>query len=535
MGHYAFPHTVYDQPENLLATLGSLWADAYSGRDQVLSVVQGTQQLENQPMLDLMELLASLSRFTVPIYHTANWYPLYLLASQRNDAQTSLLRYDDGENYDVGDRYDIPQSRPAHAFPRPADLVGIPLIMNRFTDPTMIQNDGIDYVLQDNAIIFRHNPFDDMRIAKRPVYKDGVTVDTEALVWVFRGQFDWDIVYQQFAYVIGLRLRSSVGYRDLMNAIFDAMVGGTTYNDILLAFSAMTGVPVVREERETVVDITFDNQNLIIITDLHVYKYGLTATATVAIGDVLRRGQTMTDALQIHELNCGVVPAGLDSLAIGEGFLSTCFYSDLVFENKNVPLVVDTRDPSGYTKLTWGLGGFPLDVAQFFDELHNRGVAEASRPIDECEELKKTIRYPVNNCDEEETIGRRGTLAHFLDLRTVQVGEPTASQLPKTINPLKFLVENILRNNACIIRIKAASAGTDAVGLHNVRLLRKIIPPQIAAILMIDLTAAKDSATVDMLNEQVSTFTGMQPLHDSVVDMVTDRRLTVRVVNGTCH
>ncbi len=534
MSHYAFPNTVYDQPGNLLAVLGSWWADTYSGRDQVAAVVQGKAQVENQSMLDLLELLASLSRFTVPIYHTDNWYPLYLLASQRNDAQTSLLRYDGSATYDAGNRYDIPTARAFHAFPRPANMVAAPLLMNRFVAPTMTQNSGIDYILADNAIIFRSNPFDDPRVATRVVYKDGIPVDTEALVWVFNGQFDWDTIYKQFAYVIGMRLKSSLGYRNLMNAVYDSMVGGTTRATMLQAFSAMTGVPLVQEDAETIVDIVTDSVNLIVITDLSVYKFGLAALPIVSIGDKVVRGQALTDALRFDELNRGIVPPGLKSLAIGPGLLATCFYADLVFEDRFVPLVVDTHDPSGYTKVSWDLGGFPLDVQEFFDEMHSRGVAEASRPVDPCEGLKKTIRYPANTCDEVEVIGRRGTMAHYLDLRVESVGEPTASQLPRTINPLRFLVENILRNNAFIVRIKAASANSNGVGLHNVRLLRKIMPPQTAMILIVDLTAAKDSVTVDRISERIETFTGMTPLY-STIDEIHDSRLTVRVVNGTCQ
>lgn len=533
MPNFPFPNTVYDEPQNLLAVLGSWWADDYASKDQVSSLVRGKAQVENQTMLDVMELIASLSRFSVPIYHTDNWYPLYIKASERNDANTSLLRYNGSRNYDQGDHFDVPQQSPYHAFPKPADLVEAPLIMNRFTDPTLTQNQNIDYILQDNAIIFRNNPFNDPRVAKRTVYKNGRVIDTEAILWVYRGQFDWDTIYRQFAYVLGMRLQSSQGYRDIMNAVYDAMVGGTTRGDILQAFSAMVGVPLVREERETVEDIVADRENLIIITDQHVYKFGLMAVPTVEVGDVVYRGTPLTDALRVHEFNRGETPEDLAALALGEGFLSTCFYADLIFENKDVPLVVTENDPTGYTRVSWDLGGFPLDVEQFFDDLHQRGVEEAERPIDPCEELK-TVRYPANDCDETEYLGRRGTLAHLLDLRAEQVGEPKAAHLPATINPLQFLITNVLRNNAFVVRVKAASAGSDGVGLHNVRLLRKVAPPHTAMILVVDLTAAKDSVTVDNVTEQVATFVGMEPLSDTV-DMVSDARVTIRVINGTCQ
>ncbi len=531
--HFAFPNTIYDQPANLLAVLGSWWADMYAGRDQVLAVVQGKCQIENQSMLDLMGLIASISRFSVPIYHTANWYPLYIRASERNDSQTSLLKYDTDGVYDGTKQYDVPKTSQFHAFPCPADLVAAPLLMNRFVAPTLLQSENIDYVLDNGAIVFRKNPFEDPRVATRVVYTDGVPTDTEALLWIFNGQFDWDQIYKQFGYVIGLRLKSSTGYRDLMNAIYDAMVGGTTAGDMFKALSAMTGIPVVREASEVIVDIQSDTQNLLIITDLSVYKFHLDATPVVAIGDTVLRWQPLTDALRFHELNCGVTPPDLLALSLGRGFLATCFYADLIFENRDVPLVVDTADPSGYTKLSWDLGGFPLDVTQFFDELHARGVAEAQRPIDPCETVR-TVRYPVNDCDEEEVIRRRGTLAHLLDKRTDPVGEPVASQLPATINPLQFLVANVLRNNAFIVRIKVAALGANGVGLHNIRLLHKVMPPHTAMIMIVDLTAPAELVTVEQLSEHLTTFVGTTPLKD-VVNSAYDRRLTVRVVSGTCQ
>jgi hypothetical protein len=533
MTYFAFPSTVYDQPKNLLAVLGSWWAEGYAGSDQVESIVRGKSQVEQQTMLDVMELLASISRFTVPIYHTDNWYPLYLRESQRNDSTTSYLKYDSGATYGSGYHYDDPRIGPYHSFPKPADLVEAPLILNRFVDPTFSQSPNIDFILEPDVITFRDNPFNNPKVATRLLYEKGKVVDREAILWVHRGQFDWDTVYQQFAYVFGMRLKSSPGYRDLMNAIYDSAVGGMGRLDVASAISAMTGIPLVKEATEVVEDIVTDRENLLIITDLSTYKFARTAVPTVQISETVHRGQTLTDSLRIDELNLGKVPSGLHALALGKGFLSTCFYGDLIFEDREVPLYVDENDPSGYTRVSWDLGGFPLDVAHFFDELHSRGVAEANRPLTDCKDHEQ-IEYPANDCDEPTVIGRRGTMAHLLDRRARRVGETKREHLPTTINPLRFLTQNILRNNAFVVRVKAREA-TNGVGLQNVRILRKVLPPHTAMILVVDLTVIKNSVLSQSINEQVSTFTGMTPVKDQVSGSVSARRLTVRVVTGTCQ
>lgn len=535
MDRYIFPNNIYDHPQNLLAVLGSWWAHNYAGKDQVLNVIRGKSQVEQQTVLDLMELIASLSRFTVPIYHRDNWYPLYLYSSDRNSVEVNPLRYDDGITYDEGYSYDSPRNEQYHAFPLPKDLVDAPIVMNRFTDPTLVLTQNMDYLIRDNTLLFRNNPFDDARVATRAVYTNGQVTDTEALLWIYRGQWDWQHIYRQFGYVLGLKLQSSQGYHDLMNAVYDAIVGGTTTTTIRLALSAMTGIPLVKETSEIVETITSDGEILLIITDKNVYKFPVSAVPAVTVGQTVTRGAALTDTLQIYELNRGEVPAGLQALALGKGLLATCFYSDLIFENRNVPLIVEPDHPSGFTKVSWALGGFPLDVDKFFDDLHTRGVAAAQEPVDECE-ASQLVRYPANDCDEIEYTGRRGTLAHLLDRRTSPIGEPKAGNLPSSINPLKFLIQNVLRNNAFIVRIKTTAAGQGEVGLHNFRFLRKIAPPHTAMLLIMDLTPFTDSITIGNFEEQLSTFVGIEPVVEEIdpTVLIRDFGPTVRIIHGNC-
>jgi len=533
MANFEYPATDYDTPANLLAVLGSWWADKYSGRDQVAAVVDARASIETQAVFDLLELISAMSRFTVPVYHTRYWYPLYLRASQRNTPASQLHRYDDGLAYDAGGQYDVPVTTLLHAFPCPTDLVNAPVIMNRFVAPTLTQLSGVDYRLVDGQIVFQRNPFDDIHVAKRAVYTDGIVTDTEAVLWVYRGEFDWETTYKQFGYAVGMQMQSSKGYNSLLNAVYDAIVGGTTTADVINALSAMTGVPLVRETVETVIDIVEDNTRLLIITDLHVYQFKLTANPVVAIGDTVQQGQPLTDAFRVYELNHGTTPQDLYSLAIGPGFLATCFYADLVFENKDVPLQVDTNHPSGYTMVSWGLGGFPLDVAHFFEEMHARGVQAAQQPVDTCN-TADTIRYPENGCDATDVLGRRGTLAHLLDIRTVRTGEPGPQQLPTTINPLRFLIENVLRNNTIVVRISVTALGVAGVGLQHTRLLRKITPPDAALIILLDLTAEPETVTVDVLTESINLFDGMAILSDTVTT-VSDTGPSIQLVGGTCQ
>jgi hypothetical protein len=516
MANFVFPSSDLDNPNALLNILGSFWANTYHARDQIKSYVRARGSVEMQYERDLLELIATVSRFTVPVYHRDNWYLLRMLESERNNVSTSLLLFDDPDVpdavYDSSYQYDVPRDRPDSAFPVPSNLEQAPLAMNRITSPSLTLTEGIEYALvpERNAIVFKDNPFDNDLIPKQAIFENGVIVDREAVLWLFMADFDYDRIFRQFSYVVGLRLQSSEGFRDLMNTIFDGIVDGPQLYQVERAFEAMTGIMLCQSDGEVVELIDSDSQNTIVATDKNIYKYELGANIIVQPNEELYQGQEITDGLQVHEFNAGITPDELEAIAMGKGFLAVGFLGDIVFENKDITLeVTEANDhPTGYTYLKWGLGGFPLDVEAFFDQLHANGVQKDQ------------------------------TLAMLLDQRAPenQIGQPTAFNLPSMINPLEFLVENVLRNNAFVVKVKVSDQLPSGVGLHNVRHLRKIIQPHTAMIVIYELTAGSESVTVDLVSEAPAPFTATEPIIESIDgSSLVSECVTVRKVSETCH
>lgn len=522
MATYKYPGNALDRPHQFLATLGSFWARIYSAQDQMESYAEVNAQLEAQNHLLLLETAAAVARTKVPIFHTENWHFLPIKASDLDNNNDAPAAYgDDSLVFDSSTQFGAPRALPQYAFPIPADLVAAPLIMNRLTGPSRIWVEGTDYRLdhERNLVIFRENPLTDPLVAVRPIFTDGEQTDSEGGLWIFRGQFDWQQAYDHFGYVLGIQMQSSRGYRDLLNALFDALVGSMTSRTLRLALQAMTGIPLVVEATELVEVVEHGCDGTLIVTDMHVYQFPGAAVPLVAVGDTVHAGDALTDALQLYEFNCGETPADLKALALDRGFLSTCFYGDLVFENKDVALVVDELHSSGHTYVSFGLGGQPLDVKHFFDLLHARGVADIHSPA----------------CPTEPG-RRRGTLAMLLDRRTNPLDEPTASNLPTTINPLGFLITHVLRNHAYLVRVKSSGMGRDRVGLYNARHLRKLIPPHTAMIVVVELSAGTDTVPETLLTEATAGFTAMNPLTDLVdSSFVEERQPKIRLISGTCQ
>ncbi len=521
MAEYTYPTDVLDAPQQLMATLGSFWVRTYLAEDQIMSITLGMAQMTAQAQLDLLELIASMSRFEVPIWHTDNWYFLSVRESAVNSAAVNLAAYNGSRTFGDGTKFDVPPQSLLYAVPTPANLAEVSLVMNRITNPTAILTNGVDFTLdlKQNAIVFRSNPFENPLFATKTVYEGGEPVDRELALWLFRGQFDFDHIYRQFGYVLGVKLKSSKGYRDLLNGILDSIVHGPTIQAIEQALAVIAGTPLVQEPAETVEVVSSDAAGQLIITDQHVYRYSMQAIPRVAVGDVVKAGDSLVDAFEVIEFNRGTIPASIQALAIGKGLLSGCFYGDLIFDNKDVPLEVDETHPSGYTYLKFGLGGFPADVQEFFDEVHARGIAQREA-------------MPDNACAVQFRVG---TLAHLLDKRKQPDGEPKAGNLPSTINPLQFLVQNVLRNNAYLVRIKVSGMGPDAMGLYNVRHLRRVVPPHTAMLLLYEFEPPADTINANLVTDTVETFTALEPVQDTVgAGLVTDR-VGLRMIGGTCQ
>lgn len=568
---FKYPGSDLDRARNLVAALGSFWARAYSAIDQVTSYVVSTAQHVNQTHRNLLETLAALSRYEVPLFHEEIITPIVLKKSQRNQTQNAQALFDDTRAvFDESLTFDTPEQTNLVYFSAPKNFADVGQLFNQITFPTAALVRNVDFAIsaQRNALIFLADPFENPAFIKRATVTDGKP-DEEITLWGFFGKFDYDYVFNQFAYAIGVKLQTSQGYKDLVNAIISGLIaGGLTAARLDDALSAICGVPISSAVAETVEAVTYDNAGLLILTDKTVYRLPTNAKPRVKEGQHLLSGTQLVHGIDVLEffvgnsylpvsaqedtivcfppvpnvvtdfdwslitdesgaslaINtiddvCATERKKLAALAIGPEFLSACFYSELVFENKDAPLDVDTTHPSGYTYATFHVGGFPDDVKAFFDELHRRGI------------------YAHENKDSCQGGRRVGTLAHILDKRKNALTEPTEENLPKTINPLKFIIENVLRNNVFIVRISTEALGQNRLGLYNIRHIRPLIPPQTAMIVVFELAAKKDTIKApNLVRDRISTFTGANPLQDAVPQtLVTDNLVSVRRVSGTCQ
>ncbi len=472
MADFSFPSSDFDRPATLKALLGSFWSDIYDDQATLDGMIEGRALLGKQMVQDLNELESCMGRFLVPTLHLERWLPMTFRLSEMN-TETAVLRYDDGAVYgnqpEDGTlyRYGLPANVNDFSFPLPTELVGGEFISNAVTEPTVSLVAGVDYLLMPDrgAIVFRDNPFDNPLLTQQIVYdSSGAVADRTIALWLYAARTERELVYRHFGYILGLPGRGEQ-YKELVNALIDSIVEGTTLSAIQVAIAACTGIPFVAEDDEVVELVTEDDRGLVIATDRRVYRFPADATPIVSAGDNKKAGQPLVSTVEVLEFQRGACPDDLRALTMGKGFLAEGFFSELTFENKDVDLVVE-EDVDGYTKVSFELGGFPADVEKFFDDMHSKGVAKEQ------------------------------TLAMLLDTRVNKTGQPRAGSLPDTINPLHFLIENILRQHTFLVRVHG-NLGEDALGLRYLRQVRKFVPPHTAMLLLVELEGEGDGTIME--------------------------------------
>jgi hypothetical protein len=495
----AVGYPAYDKfGDALIHTIGSFWYSYFEDRATLKTLYRAGGHEQEQVYLDFLTAVATISRFETPVFKTENWYLLVLKKSDRDHVyntygQTGLV-YDG--TYEYGDA----QQREI-LFPLPDDPFFGKLaqakytVYNRVVYPSKSWTAGLDVEIDyvRGVIKFRDDPFDSEYVARREVIDEaGIAVDEEVGLWLYKGEFDLDLVYKHWGFAVGVQLQSSEFYKEFVNALWDMYVLGSNMAGFEGMVSATLGIPLVREPVETVERLVTESDRKLVITDKTVYEFSSVAHVIVTVGQRLVVGQTMVDDLKIVDLSGTDVDAhALPALTFGRNFLSGGYFAELTFENRNVALEYLGLDEDNKAVVLFEVGGFPGDVEHFFEKAQTLG------------------KQPGNQ-----------TLAELLDLRDHPIGEPLPENLPTTINPLEFVLNNIMRNHLILIKVRSASILDGAPGLSLLRKMRDVVPPHTTFIVYVEVTA--DADELDMSQAGDDEVPGVVDIADRFVGLPVD-------------
>jgi len=471
-----YPRGELDGQKALLNKLGSFWNYQFADSDLLEVLYRAEADDYEQQYQDYLDALGSLSRQQVPLYKKEWWKPLTFKKSDLGTVDASSIQYgQSGLVYGGGSDYGDMAVTAQFLYPLDTSIASIAVLMNRRSGTTATLIQGIDYKVYSGSIAFLVDPFTDERFAVRPVYDlEGSLVDYEVGLWAFAVDLDQKYIWNHAGYVVGINYATTQAYKDFVNAVWDMHSWGPTTLGLRKAIAGVMGIPIALADSE-VVERIFEDSHLFIITDQNVYQFELGANATVAEGDILKVGDTLTDVIEFTEL-FGNSPdiTKYEGIVLGSSLLKDSYLGSLYFLNDDVPLEYVEADSVGYVDVRFSVSGFPLDVTAFWETVHARGVAQGA------------------------------TLAHLLDTRTGGNGEPLPQNLPSTINPMEVITE-VIGANFMLVRVRTSLTAPGAPGVHALGAVRNILPPGMGVILYVAIEAPQETYASSSVTDGVIT------------------------------
>lgn len=461
-------------PRALLGRLGSFWSTDWGGASQLFARLDGTLRCAAGLRDDLDAAADATGRSTVRAARPRRWLALPLRADERGVRPPTYAQHD--RTYGSARlTYGAPAGD--STYPAPGLLDALAFVDNPET-PTRLLVRGVDFEVDPARaeVRFTADPLAD------PAFNPGG--GPEAVAWAYRagvGPSDVPI----WAEPLAVPGPGTAAHRDVADAVGRALVGGTSVDALYRLLAAVADAPIAAADGR-VLYAARDDDRPVVVTESDCYLLGRNAVAPSA-GTALHAGEFVGDAVAVHHLRNGI-PAWLSALVLPRGFFPPGLCDGGIgFENREVPLEVGGLR-EGRRFVRFDVLAAANDRIRFFDRMHANGV----------------------NAD--------GGLATLLDARPNPVDEPTAASLPATVNPLGLATAMALRGNLLLIRLRPDAFGPNAAGTSHLRLIRRLVPPRAAALVIVDLPAPSDAVSWDSLDALPAPTALMPELGDVEID-----------------
>ena len=360
----------FTNPEILHKTLGEYWYSIYYGNEQIGNYVAALcfnrEQWDNQ----FRDTKNALSRHKIANFETVKVKPFKLLQSKFLESSKIYPKYDGKYDHMGKIYYDVPiySSFTAEI---PKEIVKIGYIANKLLDPTVI----LDGTIVNNTLKFTENPFKQDFRTENIYDENGKIVDKAITLWFFDVEIDKEDVYYQYGYIFNIKLPSSEQYKELINILYDSLINGPSERVLKLYFSVITGIPVIREDTEKVLEVT----EHYVRTDKNEYFLTCDDVATVKVGAILHVGDPISAGLAFYTPK--TVDDRIISVSLDQHYIGICV-NNIVFHNKELKIEPKIDKETNLTRVDLPIGGTETDKTLFNDYVFETGV-ENMRKVDE--------------------------------------------------------------------------------------------------------------------------------------------------------
>lgn len=313
-----------------------------------------TAQVEHQ--------VKATSSQTVEGTYTVPWWPLVIFKQQL--INRSYITYGGGYNFGgfnygdtTGSRWDYPVAFRIENIPAITDSVTASSKWLTLADFTWDKN--------SQSIQFAIDPF--------TVFTKKVTTSGEEyiVIWVRNLTIDLGWAFSQIGWPLQYKGGGDV-YASTLKPLSSTVIEGPSDLQFRIGVAKAAEVAVANTT-EYVLDVVDDGYRKLVITESQVYGFPNTLTSLTSATKLVRAGDSLSSAmnwLSLTELN-SVSASTLPGLVFKIP-LSTGVIADIVAPNKSVNWTYDAVRPSPWR---FELGGTDADVAQFWQDCHDRQVS----------------------------------------------------------------------------------------------------------------------------------------------------------------
>jgi hypothetical protein len=470
--------TMAEGPWSLFELLGEFWQQQLSDAELLSYHNFAKLVAAEDALLRDTDLRFAASVQTVKPYFRRQWWSIELRESGLI-VEPNVIVYGGGRSYGSGIVYGQAEVT-SFAWSVPSQIKSVGLVVDGILSPSKVWDlSTIDFDAATAVLRFRSNPFDDVEseLIYTPDGEPLTYTDREGVVrqdrrlrlWLRNVELDENTPFLRYGAIVGVESQGTPSYPAAVEAVWSLLVQGPSLDALRRGLFASAGLtyPLGGEIVERIDD---DVEGKVVVTSTAIFRGHPNAIPLVGVGDVLTRGQSVFDTVEVVDLTD---PSAASGVLLGLAI------TPAVADVSGGVVVPDLDENWAYLGITDGYPearftaiGDPEDVEAFWRGVHARGVADG-----------------------------RTLFQHIPGFNILN---------PPAVNPLDFILRNALGGNVLLISLKPQHFLASEPGF--MARIADLLPAGLLVLTQIALEPVADSLSlpggaevVDVVDTAIST------------------------------
>ncbi len=272
------------------------------------------------------EANSSLSRLTAP---ATCLYPFKLVEINQTDLTNNSYSFKGNISFNEG-KYFNESSQLLYKIKLPADIIDVQFIQDRPSNPKILLQQNIDFVIEKGYLITRK---DLSKLGFNSVFKQLANFpDLFIQLWFGDTQVNKDQLNKTFGKWVGFNTKPTFSNGTLLNLIFDALQQGLSEAILKRILCILTDTSYV-DTGGIVTDIFIEGDyNVVIINDIP-FTSPRSAEVLVSVGDLIKDGQFLFNNAGIYTRSDNIPEDTISGIHLGESLIGSEFQGGIFIEN----------------------------------------------------------------------------------------------------------------------------------------------------------------------------------------------------------